>query len=111
MNAPLAQDWTIANQQLLVAEFARLKGILPRSTGKNAQNSKSRVGPALADARRALRGNESAIDWLSDAFGLSAFERDLLLLCAGVEMDAELARTAQLLRDTTADRGSPSASR
>ncbi|MGB5009921.1 MAG: ATP-binding protein, partial [Candidatus Dechloromonas phosphoritropha] len=101
MNAPLAQDWTIANQQLLVAEFARLKGMLPRSTGKNTQNAKAEVGSALADARKLLH-TESAIDWLTTAFGLSAFERDLLLLCAGAEMDADLARACAVAQgDTT----------
>ena len=101
MNAPLAQDWTIANQQLLVAEFARLKERLPRSTGKNAQNPKAEAGTALADARQLLH-TESAIDWLTAAFGLSGFERDLLLLCAGAEMDADLARACATAQgDTT----------
>jgi hypothetical protein len=101
MNAPLAQDWTIANQQLLVAEFARLKERLPRSTGKNAENQNAETGAALADARQLLH-TESAIDWLTAAFGLSGFERDLLLLCAGAEMDAELARACVLANgDTT----------
>ena len=90
MNAPLAQDWTIANQQLLVTEFARLKQLLHVASGKAAPNQADPL-PAIATARAALR-NESAIDWLSGAFGLSAFERDLLLLCAGFEMDGELAR-------------------
>jgi len=95
MNAPLAQDWTIANQQLLVAEFARLKGVLQPTTKKTAG------AKAIAEARRALR-EESAIDWLSTAFGLSAFERDLLLLCAGAEMDADLARACAVAQgDTT----------
>ena len=95
MNAPLAQDWTIANQKLLVAEFARLKSVLQPTTKKTAG------AKAIAEARRALR-EESAIDWLSTAFGLSAFERDLLLLCAGAEMDADLARACAVVQgDTT----------
>jgi hypothetical protein len=89
MNAPLAQDWTIANQQLLVAEFARIKQRLHAAGGKPAPNQPDPL-PAIAKARHALR-SESAIDWLSSAFGLSTFERDLLLLCAGFEMDGELA--------------------
>lgn len=101
MNAPLAQDWTIANQQLLVAEFARLKERLPRSTGNIAQNQNAETGAALADARQLLH-SESAIDWLTAAFGLSGFERDLLLLCAGAEMDAELARACALAHGDTA---------
>ena len=38
----------------------------------------------------------AAIDHLSDCFGLSAFERDVLLLCAGVEMDAQLAAQCEI---------------
>ena len=35
------------------------------------------------------------LDALSVAFGLSGFERDLLLLCAGVELDSRFARLCQ----------------
>ena len=88
MNAPLAEDWTIANQQLLIAEFARLKQRLqPGSQAVPADH--------FSETRQALH-SESAIDWLATAFGLSAFDRDLLLLCAGTEMDAELARACAL---------------
>ena len=86
MNAPLPQDWTIANQQLLVAEFNRLgQRLQPTADGRGDP------APAVAKARQALSG-DSAIDWLARAFGLSGFERDLLLLCAGVEISGELAR-------------------
>ncbi|MBS1144030.1 MAG: family ATPase [Proteobacteria bacterium] len=90
MNAPLPQDWTLANQQLLVAEFERLK---ERLRLPSAAASAATTGGAekIAAARQAIRG-ESAIDWLCTAFGLSEFESDLLLLCAGTEMDADLAR-------------------
>lgn len=102
MNAPLAQDWTVANQQLLVAEFARLKGML-RSTAENAQDraAESAAIATIAEARQLLRA-ESAIDWLTAAFGLSGFERDLLLLCAGAEMDADLARACALAQGDAA---------
>lgn len=85
MNAPLTQDWTIANQQLLVAEFKRLgQRLLPTAEGRGDPV------PAVAEARQAL-SDDSAIDWLAREFGLSGFERDVLLLCAGVEMSGELA--------------------
>lgn len=84
MNAPeRALDWTEANQQLLVAEFARLKQRLERGD--------ERVARAAIDRARAALPRLAAIDHLEQRFGLSAFERDLLLLAAGVEMDAELA--------------------
>ncbi|MGH8581313.1 MAG: ATP-binding protein [Gammaproteobacteria bacterium] len=84
MNAPeLHHDWTEANQRYLVAEFARLKLRL-RGDDEAAATT------ALEQARGTLPA-PAAIDRLSDSFGLSAFERDLLLFCAGVEMDTELA--------------------
>ncbi len=87
MNAPSHHDWTEANQRYLVAEFARLKALL--SEGDDAQ-----AMAELATARAALeqRGDSAAIDLLARIFDLSGFERDALLLCAGVEMDARLAQ-------------------
>ena len=71
--------WTEANQAYLVAEFARLK---QRLAGESVES--------LQIARDALE-EPPAIDRLSELFGLSTFERALLLLCAGVEMDSRLA--------------------
>src|SRR5262249_52299966 len=45
---------------------------------------------AVAEARSAL-SSSPALDSLCELFGLSPFERDLLLLCAGVELDSGLA--------------------
>jgi hypothetical protein len=45
---------------------------------------------ALDEAAAALPA-PAALDRLCDAFGLSPFERDVLLLCAGVELDAGFA--------------------
>jgi hypothetical protein len=76
-------SWTEANQRYLVAEFARLKAQL---SGADAQVETERVRAA----RSALPA-PAAIDQAMEIFALSAFERDLLLLCAGVEMDAGVA--------------------
>jgi hypothetical protein len=82
MNAPAALDWSTANQQLLVAEFARLRAMFEDSDGKEAQTR-------VAELRAAM-SVPPAIDTLALLFELSDFERDLLLLVAGVEMDARL---------------------
>ena len=84
MNAPATISWTDANQQQLVAEFGRLRQRLGGPGDAEALHA------ALDDAR-AVMPAPAAIDHLTDCFGLSAFERDVLLLCAGVEMDAQLA--------------------
>jgi hypothetical protein len=75
---------------------------LPASTASTA-STVNPIDPAVAiiEAHKAL-GSESAIDWLTDAFGLTTFERDLLLLCAGAEMDGELASLCALAHGRTA---------
>jgi ATPase family protein associated with various cellular activities (AAA)/winged helix domain-containing protein len=75
-------SWTEANQAYLVAEFAALKSLL-RTQGKSS-------GAAAKKPRVALKP-PAAIDQLTELFKLSAFERSVVLLCAGVEMDSELA--------------------
>lgn len=84
MNAPdRLPDWTDANQRLLVAEFVRLSALL----GSGALDSAETKVAALHAALPA----PSALDTLAALFQLSDFERDLLLLLAGVEMDARIA--------------------
>jgi hypothetical protein len=76
--------WIDANQAYLVAEFARLKRLLdPASSEETCPTSQNEVRAALE--------SPPAIDSLTQLFGLSVFERDLVLLCAGVEMDSKLA--------------------
>ena len=83
MSAPEYNDWAEANQRYLVAEFARLK---TRLAGEDSTSAR-----ATLDKSRAILPAPSAIDRLVDCFGLSGFERDVLLFCAGVEMDSGLA--------------------
>jgi len=82
MNAPLPQNWGDANQAYLVAEFARLKA---RLAGEMPDE-------AARDAARQTLPAPAAIDQLTACLGLSGFERELLLLCAGVELDGGLAQ-------------------
>ena len=87
MNAPdRVTDWSTANQQLLVAEFARLRALLGEEAPQGAASADAQI--ALARSRMPA---PAAIDTLAALFQLSPFERDLLLLAAGVEMDARLA--------------------
>ena len=82
MAAPAAISWSEANQACLVTEFIRLKRLL--SAGDDE---------AGADASPQATGLDppSAIDALAGLFGLSEFERDIVLLAAGTEMDPEIA--------------------
>jgi ATPase family associated with various cellular activities (AAA) len=78
MNA-LTPDWTEANQAYIAAELA---GLRRRLEGRDADPARAQTSGLHPPA---------AIDVLCERFGLSAFERALLLLCAGVEMDDQLA--------------------
>ncbi len=82
-------NWTDANQRLLVAEFARLKQKL------GAEGDADALSNACREARAAMP-DPAALDQLSRCFSLSTFERDVLLLCAGVEMDAQFAAQCEI---------------
>jgi ATP-dependent 26S proteasome regulatory subunit len=80
--------WAEYNQAVLVREFAAL---LRRFSDSHAEPEQRREFALEAGDRPA------AIDELTAIFKLSRFERDLLLLCAGVEMESALAeRCAQI---------------
>ncbi len=75
-------SWTEANQNYLVAEFAWLKSLLRADDKPTA---------AAAKKLRLAIKPPAASDRLTELFKLSDFERGIVLLCAGVEMDSELA--------------------
>jgi hypothetical protein len=85
MSAALAPgDWTEANQRLLNAELARLKQRL-------GADGDAHTLECACQAARAAMPSPAAIDELTHVFGLSSFERDTLLMCAGAELDAQFA--------------------
>jgi hypothetical protein len=81
MSAAPSAGWLEQNQAYLIREFAALR----RRLGDDAE------GSPVEEAAPLPMAPPAAIDALAEAFALSAFERALLLLCAGVEMDAALA--------------------
>jgi hypothetical protein len=84
--------WLDANQRVLAAEFARIRARLTDEDGAAAERE-------LAEGRAVLP-SPAAIDVVTQAFELSAFERDVLLMCAGVEMDGGFAAACARLDDT-----------
>jgi hypothetical protein len=95
--APDVASWQATNQQRLVGELDRLRGYLEKAVqAREAGGALSRVDEALAGSDHVDRsgrgqGSPHAIDVLVARFRLSPFERDLLLLCAGVELDSRIA--------------------
>ena len=85
MSVPDRDGYLEANRRWLAAALAELG---ERLGGEAADRP---VDRALAAAGAALPG-PPALDVLAETFGLSAFERGLVLLAAGPELDADFAR-------------------
>jgi SpoVK/Ycf46/Vps4 family AAA+-type ATPase len=76
------QDWTEVNQKYLMAALDRVRIALESHLGETAlENSVSLEMPENVSA---------ALEMLCAVFGLSPFERDILLLCAGMELDSKV---------------------
>lgn len=83
--------WLEANHRYVNTEINRLRALLARrvadkqDTGEDAQ-----LRVAIEAARKDLPG-PAALDMMVSAFGLSSFERELLLLLAAIELDGATA--------------------
>jgi len=105
-------DWFSANQATLVTEVAEIKAMLQRHAERGPRTvngerdtpptSKSRFTTAqkvadqiesrdLDDEETGADTSLSALQQLCMAFRLSRFERSLLVMCAGIELDAAMA--------------------
>jgi len=84
------ETWLDANQRQLSAAVAEVRECL---------DARKR-GDAFVPAHGTTDGEPSALDHVSATFGLSSFERRLLVLCAAIELDSSIAALcASLLGD------------
>jgi AAA+ superfamily predicted ATPase len=72
-----SEDWSAANQRGLMAELSRLRRVL------GGEPNEPEAPPPDS--------TPSALDALCAMFGLSGFERRIVLLCAGMELDGGFA--------------------
>ena len=88
MSTQLTARWDEANQRYLLAALALVRLALEtQSAGQQSQETRAaQMQQELEEAEAALP-SPAALTRLCTAFHLSSFERDLLLLCAGVELD------------------------
>ena len=85
------------NQQALTADLARIASFLQRhAAARDAGDVGGGTAPA---AERADDADGSPVGALCRIFGLTPFERDVLLLCAAVELDAPCAADVARLQD------------
>ena len=85
-----AVDWPTANQRYLTCALNRVRGALELQAAPDRPDAAARaaaVQTALDEAAGSMPA-PPALETLCSLFALSSFERDLLLLCAGMEFDA-----------------------
>ncbi|MDX1530154.1 MAG: hypothetical protein R3362_01380 [Rhodothermales bacterium] len=87
--AATTAPWAEANQRYLTAALAEVRAALERPAPE-ATEEPPRT-PASPDRIAAEMDAPPALEQLCEAFGLSPFERGVLLLCAGVELEASFA--------------------
>lgn len=115
-----AKSWATANQRDLVRAVDRVRHLLERygtnepqiaaavpavDAGSRLTDCTTTAGLA-SDADRAPDAEPFALSMLVRAFDLSPFERDIVLLCAGVELDARFAPLLAVAHGD-ASRGTP----
>ena len=84
------EDWHGANQRYLAASVDLIKaGIGQAIQEEPDERLIDELKSSLENARQKLP-RPAAIDIISDSFALSNFERSILLLCAGFELEASI---------------------
>ncbi len=85
MNMAFTPGWVETNQRLLGQALARVRHRLEAC----ANRPSDQTHPTATGADSGAEGSAApALETLCSVFALSEFERDVLLLCAGVELDS-----------------------
>jgi ATPase family associated with various cellular activities (AAA) len=82
-------DWHNLNQNYLMQAITRVRSYLQVHAGKEVLKKVEDEEDINFSSN--FSSIESALERICKIFGLSLFERDILLLCAGVELDASFA--------------------
>jgi hypothetical protein len=95
MSATQILAWPEANQRYLMAAVGLVRSALERHMRKTKDDASSNepdsaTEEALQEAAKAMPA-PPALATLCAAFRLSPFERDVILLCAGIELDSAFA--------------------
>jgi AAA+ superfamily predicted ATPase len=80
-------SWDEANQSYLMSELSEVRTVFERGAGGHAAQPE-KAESAVATANDCAMDPPAALDRICQAFDLSRFEREILLMCAGVELDA-----------------------
>jgi len=91
-NIPTTSNWQETNQRYLTGALAVARSALEQhiSGGRDAGKKDQAARETLQETAAAMP-TPAALETLGFKFGLSSFEKDLLTLCAGVELDSAFA--------------------
>jgi hypothetical protein len=87
MSAAATISWHEANQSYLTAALLEVRRLLEKLLPENTPEEASQTETLPAEWDSAT---PAALDTLCSSFDVSSFERKILLMCAGVEMDARV---------------------
>lgn len=89
MNANQETRWLELNQRYLTEALSRIRFTLEKVAGRDVSGEvETPVSENLAIPEELRDLAPSGLETLCMVFGLSPFERDLLMLCAGMELDS-----------------------
>ena len=91
-------QWLEANQRYLMAALTELRQMLEQRVGSSGDRTLSEQSPDL-EAMRAAMKMSPAVETICHLFNLSPFERQVLLLCAGVELDSAITKLCGQLQE------------
>lgn len=101
-------QWSVDNQEYLAAALNVLSARLQWHLENLRSESQQSEFPGLTSTHGQLEAIAAsmtaapAIEQLASVFGLSVFEKDILLLCAGVELDAGFAALVSEIQGSAA---------
>ncbi len=99
MDVSIKNTWLKKNQEQLLLSLNKLRPLLKN----HIKNSSSIEGFTNENSDNSESGNDKnhevkdffPFEFLSQSFGLTDFEKDILLMCAGVELDAGFAQLVE----------------
>ncbi len=96
---PSSEDWYKANYSYLLAELNKVRQILEQhhSTGQKPSTPQTPAPPTIPPD--SPTNSLFRLDELRATFGLGAIERDILLMCAGMELMPDLRFVCAAIQD------------
>src|SRR5581483_8616362 len=91
MTTVVQENWQQANKHYLQAHLERIKNLLRQSDGLKDTIAEGPTSLAENGLSSSVHDMPAALDMLCEWFHLSTFERDIVLFCAGIELDTEFA--------------------